>query len=101
MAKGFLETVERIEADQKSQISNIVENKKDGVSVSRLREMKKNSAQYKQSLKEAAKLINEVMTGSTWAKAKFKEAMTTSDFPLLFGSYSEDMKKHQLVGIII
>jgi len=83
MAK-FLETIEKIEVAQKESISNIV-NKSDGMPMSQIRRMNKKSDQYKKELTEAAKLLQGVMGGSSWAKATFEEAMTTSDFPLLFG----------------
>lgn len=41
--------------------------------------------EYNRGLREARDLIREVMTGSRFAWAKFQEALTTSDFPLLFG----------------
>lgn len=40
---------------------------------------------YQQDLREAERIIARVMSGDRWAGKIFREAMTTSDFPFLFG----------------
>jgi hypothetical protein len=40
---------------------------------------------YRANLLEAARLVRNVLSGSRWAALKFREALTTSDFPSLFG----------------
>lgn len=43
------------------------------------------SPQYERLMVEARRLIDGAMTGNRWAALRLQEAMTTSDFPLLFG----------------
>lgn len=40
---------------------------------------------YQRDLMEAARLVDRVMKGDRWAGIMFREALTTSDFPSLFG----------------
>lgn len=49
-----------------------------------IRGMRKSNPLYKKRLVEAAKLLRDART-SSWKALAVKEAMTTSDFPLLFG----------------
>jgi hypothetical protein len=43
------------------------------------------SAAYRRNFLEAARLYDRVLRGDRWAMLKFQEALTTSDFPKLFG----------------
>ena len=51
----------------------------------RLGRRKGPNPRYNQSLAEAATLYQRVLDGDRWAGLQFLEAMSTSDFPLLFG----------------
>lgn len=43
------------------------------------------SRRYKEAFMEASSLVNRVLRGDRWAGLMFREALTTSDFPNLFG----------------
>jgi hypothetical protein len=49
------------------------------------RQRAENSRRYKESLMEAARLVKRVLEGDRYAGVMFREALTTSDFPNLFG----------------
>lgn len=59
--------------------------KGDGTGVSKWRRKREVNPQYKQDLLEAAGLYKRVLEGDRYAALHFEEAMSTSDFPLLFG----------------
>lgn len=73
----FLELVETIRAEEASAKSAFAG---DGMRIT-----SKNSPEYKAKLVEAVSLVNEVIKGKALATYKFQEAMSTSDFPILFG----------------
>ena len=75
----FLETIERIEASAAS-VQRLYGG--EGQSV---RSLKSDSPEYKQKLAEAARLMADAMDGKRLALWQFREAIGTSDFPLLFG----------------
>lgn len=56
-----------------------------GTSVSARRAKLAENQQYNQKLLEAAKLYAKVLNGDRFASFQFQEAMSTSDFPNLFG----------------
>lgn len=55
----------------------------DGVSAASRR--RENNPRYRESFMRALDLYESVIDGNPYAALKFKEAMTTSDFPLMFG----------------
>lgn len=57
----------------------------DGRSASAGRGRREQNAAYRESLVRALDLYEAVLSGNAYAALRFKEAMTTSDFPLLFG----------------
>jgi hypothetical protein len=63
--------------------------KGDGVGISRFRKRRENDpsrvAKYRQDLLEVAALYKKVLDGDRYAALDFTEAMSTSDFPILFG----------------
>lgn len=61
--------------------------------VSRQRQ-RRSTPQYNAMFLEAARLHERVIAGDRYARLQFSEAMTTSDFPLLFG----DILSRQLLG---
>lgn len=73
----FLELVETIRAEEASA--------KSAFAGEGMRITSKNSPEYKTKLVEAVNLVNEVIKGKALAAYKFQEAMSTSDFPILFG----------------
>lgn len=74
----FLDLIETIRAEEASPERLY---RGDGVRARR----KQGSAEYGRRLLEAARLYQRVLSGDRWAVLTFQEAMTTSDFPLLFG----------------
>lgn len=75
----FLETIERIEASAAS-----VQRLYGGEGQS-IRSLKSDSPEYRRKLAEAARLMADAMDGKRLALWQFREAIGTSDFPLLFG----------------
>ena len=75
----FLETIERIEASAAS-----VQRLYGGEGQS-IRSLKSDSPEYMRKLAEAARLMADAMDGKRLARWQFQEALSTSDFPLLFG----------------
>lgn len=55
----------------------------DGTSVAAVR--RENNPRYRESLLRGLDLYESVLSGNPYAALRFKEAMTTSDFPQLFG----------------
>jgi hypothetical protein len=74
----FLELIDTIEAEA-ADVKSLF-----GDAGQSIRGMRTSSPAYKKRLVEAARLLREARTSSTKA-LMVKEAMTTSDFPLLFG----------------
>jgi hypothetical protein len=74
----FLEYIETIRAEEAS-AERLFSGDGRGV-----RHMRKDSPQYKQSLAEALRLVNDVLDGRQ-PVTRLREAMTTSDFTSLFG----------------
>lgn len=66
----------------------------EGRSVSAARQRNNSNPKYNSLFLEAARLYERVLSGNRWAGQQFLEAMTTSDFPLLFG----DVLERQLLG---
>ncbi len=75
----FLEVIETVRAEAAS-----VERLFGGEGKS-IRSLRTNSPEYRGRLAEAAKLMADAMDGKRLALYTFQEALTTSDFPLLFG----------------
>lgn len=73
----FLELVETIRAEEATAKTAFAG---EGVRIT-----SKNSPEYKHKLVEAVNLVNDVIKGKPLATFKFQEAMSTSDFPILFG----------------
>lgn len=73
----FLELVETIRAEEATAKTAFAG---EGVRIT-----SKNSPEYKHKLVEAVNLVNDVIKGKPLAAFKFQEAMSTSDFPILFG----------------
>jgi hypothetical protein len=83
MAK-FLEVIETMRAEEASQ------EKLYGGEGLNIRNVRKNP-KYAEALKEAQKLMANVFKGDYRAWGTFREAMTTDDFPLLFGDILDRM----------
>jgi hypothetical protein len=75
----FLEVIENIRAESAS-IGRLF-----GDAGRSVRSLKRSGPEYKVQLAEAAKLMADAMDGQRLALWTFQEALTTSDFPLLFG----------------
>lgn len=84
----FLELLESLKAEDAS-IHRLFGDA--GVSV---RGLRRDTPQYKRALAEAAELLRRTIAGSS-PMYRLQEAMSTSDFPLLFG----DVLDRQLLGI--
>lgn len=69
-------------------------NKGSGAGIRKLRERRKADPAYQRRLLEAARLYERVLHGDSYAALQFSEAMTTSDFSLLFA----DILDRQLLG---
>jgi hypothetical protein len=80
----FLETIETIRQEEAS-VERIF--KGDG---KQIRGMRRSSPEYMRRFAESAKFVAEVLEGKRPAY-HFQEAMTTSDFPLLFGDVLDRM----------
>lgn len=78
MAPEFLDLIETIRADEASPARLYGG---EGVRARR----KQSDPRYTQKLLEAAQLYARVLSGDKWAALTFQEALTTSDFPYLFG----------------
>ena len=78
MAKELLELIENIKAEEATSGKIFA---KEGVGAHQVKQM----ADYKIKLAEAARIYSRAITGSRRDFLNFSEAMTTSDFPLLFG----------------
>lgn len=65
-----------------------------GHSIRGIRRRRQADAGYKQRLMEAAHLYDKVLKGDSYAALKFSEAMSTSDFSILFA----DILDRQLLG---
>lgn len=87
----FLETIESIRAEEAS-VQKLFNAREDGVGVRTLRG-RANIPDYAKRLAEAAVFMADVYTGRR-PYHHLQEAMTTSDFPLLFG----DVLDRQLLG---
>jgi hypothetical protein len=57
----------------------------DGTNMAAARGRRENNPRYRESFLRALDLYEGVLSGNAYAALRFKEAMTTSDFPLLFG----------------
>jgi hypothetical protein len=84
----FLELLETLKAEDAS-IHRLF-----GDAGSSVRGMRRDTPLYKKALAEAAELIKQTITGRS-PMYRLQEAMSTSDFPLLFG----DVLDRQLLGI--
>lgn len=77
-----LDVVQTMDASEASE-SNLY--KGDGTGISRWRRRREANPNYRRDLLEAARLYESVLSGNRYAGYQFTEAMSTSDFPLLFG----------------
>lgn len=77
-----LDVVRTVDASNASEAALF---KGDGTALSRWRRKKQNNPRYQSDLLEAAGLYKRVIEGDRYAALHFEEAMSTSDFPLLFG----------------
>ena len=89
MSNEFLELLETIRVEDAS-IGRLFNTATDGRGI---RSMRRDDPRYQRSLAEAADLVARVYRGST-PMHRLQEAMSTSDFPLLFG----DIIDRQLLG---
>lgn len=79
----FLELIDTIRAEE-AEVSRLFDKNKDGEGVRPGRLRREKNPQYMKELAEAAKFIADIYTGRRPAR-QLQEAMTTSDFPYLFG----------------
>ena len=82
MAKEFLDVIEDIK-ESNADIKKIF-NSDDGKGVRRITASVRNTSEYKNKLSEAIEFVSEIASGRRPMR-NLSEAMTTSDFPYLFG----------------
>lgn len=87
----FLDLLETVRSEDAS--TSRLFNSNDGRSASGIRHMRRDDPRYLRSLSEANRLYDDVLTGRT-PMYRLTEAMSTSDFPFLFG----DIIDRELLG---
>jgi hypothetical protein len=80
MGNEFLDLLETVKAEEAS-VQRIFNTASDGRGI---RSMRREDPRYKRSLAEATQLVADITTGRQ-PMHRLQEAMSTSDFPLLFG----------------